>query len=161
MDLKEQLYRLYLENEYEIPMVEEAVGYGFMLMGCSLEIQVITHAAVQGAVDADIDPMIFDVENVEEYFQGGMLFFAGKSEEWEYKIVGFMSNIKVEGSYAEGWFRDAGRCEPYPKVDVMRKTIEMDHWQVFLENRWIDDGPPVGYLEGLNDREKRKRANIW
>ena len=154
IDFTEQLYKLHLDNEFDIPIIADAVSRGAVLMEQSLEIQVIARAAVKVAVSAGIDPTIFEPVNMDEFYIGGYLFFTGKTEEWEYMIAGTISDVEYE-EFEEDCFRYVGQCAPHPVAEVHRKTGDMDHWQVYHKGRWRDDGVPLGYLEGLNERGKK------
>ena len=155
VDFSGPLYKIYMEDEFDIPIIADAVSYGTTLMARSFEIQYITRAAVRAAIEAGIDPMIFDPVKMCEFENGDILFFTAKTEEWDYMIAGTFSDIKVEGSIEQGWFRKAGKREPHPVMDVLRKKDDMDQWQKYYNGVWRDDGPLVGQLEAINEQRHR------
>ena len=160
VDFKDLLHNYYRENQFDIPMVADAIENGEVEIERVVETMRITNAAVSVAIDAGLDPMIFRVVNLREFIQHGMLFFTGSDEEWDYELVGTISDMAYEGSYHEGWIRPIGRVEPHPRFDVMRKKPNDDHWQIVCEGEWIDNGPPVGYLEELNEKFYGTKSTI-
>ena len=165
IDFCEQLYRFHLESEFDIPIVAECVSLGAQLMEKSFEIQVLSRAAVRGAVSAGIDPTIFKPLNLEEYYNGGILFFTAKTEEWKYQIAGSLADLEKlinedgAGKDSNGkhgsdphTLRFSRTRDGAPVVLVLRKTDGMKRWQRYVGDRWRDVGPRVGLLEEINER---------
>ena len=99
VDFKDLLQNYYRENQFDIPMVADAIENGEAEIERVVETMQITNAAVSVAIDAGIDPMIFRAVNLGEFKQHGMLFFTGSDEDWNYELVGAISDMKYKGSY--------------------------------------------------------------
>ena len=121
IDFKDLLLRHYRDIEFDIPMVADVVEAGAAEINRVVETMLITSAAVKAVVEAGLDPMFFRVVNQEEYKSGGILFFTGGDEDWEYRLAGSISNTLFEGSYREGGMRPI-EAESHPVVDVMRNA---------------------------------------
>ena len=150
IDFKDLLLQHYRDMECDIPMVADVIEYGTTEISRVVETMLITNEAVRAAVDAGLDPMLFRILNRGEYKSGGMLFFTGSDEDYEYRLAGAISQTAYEGSYQEGWQRPV-EADPHPAVDVMRKMPEAGQWQILVDGEWIDNRPPVGFLERLNE----------
>ena len=61
-----------------------------------------------------------------------------------------ISHTQYEGSYREGLMK-LTEADPHPAVDVLRKKPGAEQWEIWLDGEWIPNGPPVGYLEQLNE----------
>lgn len=150
IDFKDVLLRHYRDIEFDIPMVADVIDSGAAEINRIVETMLITNEAVRAAVDAGLDPMVFSIVNRSEYKHGGLLFYTAADEEWEYMLTGSMSQTDFEGSYAEGWIKPV-EGETHPAVDVMRRKPGMENWQIWVDGDWIANGPPVGFLERMND----------
>ena len=133
IDFKDLLLQHYRDIEFDIPMVADVVEAGSEEINRVVETMLITNAAVRAAVDAGLDPMVFSIMNREEYRSGGILFFSGGDEDWEYRLAG-----------SKPLMQDT------PIVDVMRKTDDMDHWQIWDGGVWNDNCLPIGFLDRMN-----------
>ena len=133
IDFKDLLLQHYRDIEFDIPMVADVVDNGAAEINRVVETMLITSAAVRAAVDAGLDPMIFSILNRQKYKSGGVLFFTASDAEYEYLLAGSKPMM-----------------EDTPVVDVMRKKPEADHWQIW-DDVWLDNGPPVGFLERMNE----------
>lgn len=139
IDFKDLLLKRYLDNEFDIPMVAEVVDNGAAEINRIVETMLITSAAVKAIVEAGLDPMKFSILNRDDYTPGGILFFTAADEEWTYQLAGSKSMMDDD-----------------PIVDIMRKKPEADHWQIVKDGVWIDNGPPVGFLERINQSLQRQ-----
>ena len=150
IDFKDLLLQHYRDTEFDIPMVADVIENGASEINRVVETMLITNEAVRAAVGAGLDPMLFRILNRGEYKHGGLLFFTGSDEDYEYRLAGAISQTAYEGSYQEGGQRPV-EADPHPAVDVMRKRPGADQWQIWVDGEWIPNGPPVGFLERLNE----------
>ena len=150
IDFKDLLLQHYRDTEFDIPMVAEVIENGAAEINRVVETMLITNEAVRAAVDAGLDPMLFRILNRGEYKHGGLLFFTGSDEDYEYRLAGAISQTAYEGSYREGLMK-LTEADPHPAVDVLRKREGMNHWQIFVDGKWVENGPPVGFLEQMNE----------
>lgn len=155
IDFKDLLHRYYREHEFDIPMVVDVVEEGAMEINRAVEKMLITNSAVKSCIDAGLDPTQFRAVNLQEYSSGGILFYTAADDEWEYRLAGAMSNTLFEGSYQEGWIKPV-ETDPHPTVDVMRKKPGANHWQIWNDDIWLDNGPPVGFLEQMSAALQRQ-----
>ena len=158
IDFKDLLLRYYRSIEFDIPMVTDVVDNGATEINRVVETILITSAAVKATVEAGLDPMGFSIMNRQEYKHGGILFFTAADEDWEYQLAGSISQTDFEGSYQEGCIKPV-EADPNPSVDVMRKTAGADHWEIWTEDKWISNGPPVGFLERMNEEVIHSEEN--
>ena len=150
IDFKDLLLQHYRDTECDIPMVADVIDYGAAEISRVAEAMLITNEAVGAAVGAGLDPMAFKPTNLGTFHPGGLLFFTAADAEWEYKLSGLISHTQYEGSYREGLMR-LMEADPHPAVDVLRKKPGADQWEIWHDGEWIPNGPPVGYLEQLNE----------
>lgn len=128
IDIKDLLLQHYRDIEFDIPMVADVIDYGAADKGRVVEAMLITNEAVRSSVDAGLDPMMFKIVNRDSYRRGGILFFTGADDDWDYKLAGAISQTAYEGSYREGLIR-LSEAVPHSSVDVMRKKPGTDQWQ--------------------------------
>ena len=150
IDFKDLLLQHYRDTEFDIPMVAEVIENGAAEINRVVETMLITNEAVRAAVDAGLDPMLFRILNRGEYKHGGLMFFTATDENYEYRLAGAISQTAYEGSYREGLMK-LTEADPHPAVDVLRKREGMNHWQIFVDGKWVENGPPVGFLEQMNE----------
>ena len=158
INFKDLLHRYYQDRQFDIPMVKTVVDSTTAELERVFETMTITSVCVTAAIEAGLDPMLFEPLNLDEYKPRSLLLFTGADDDWEYRLAGAISDVQLEGSFREGFMRPIYDPDeppvPHPVIDEMRKKPGDDHWQIICEGEWIDNGPPVRFLEWLNEQNR-------
>ena len=144
MDFKDLLFQHYCENSSDIPMVADVISNAAIEIAHAIEPVKIAMNALEAIAGAGLDPNLFHV--VDGYQNSDIMFFKGADEDWQYMIAGMSGDNSVSYPYVPG---KVYKLEGGAAIDLMRRKLTMDHWQVYNDGHWYDNGPTVGDLESL------------
>ena len=149
MDFKDLLFQHYCENSSDIPMVADVISNAAVEIAHALEPVQIAIRALSVVASAGLDPNLFHA--VLPATPGAIMFFEGADEDWKYLIAAINGDGRSIGSaatypYAPG---KVYRLEDGIAIDLLRRKPGADHWSVYNDGVWSENGPAVEALEKI------------